>query len=401
MFYLSDKVYIVNGAVNSAIYDLKKGELYHIGSEISNLIIKLTEHNKIDLTDTEIKYKKELIDLGIITEDCVKKHKIEELYENTEIQFAWIEITNMCNMKCIHCYEEADYQKGKIMSYVDFCHIIDELVLAKIKRIQIIGGEPFILGEKIFKYLEYCNDKFDYIEIFTNGTLIKDEWFAELKRRNIRIALSVYSYNESQHNKVTKNYESWKKTNNTIKKLNDYDINYRVKNVLMKGVDLGKRNTVLYELSAKRDIVRLTGRAKLDLLSDELIKNKLITEKNLVYRINENLVRKCVSGHNCFSRRLYFDVELNVFPCVMERRICHGTIKQKSLREVLKTDIFKMNKNYVEQCKICEFRYCCFDCRPDSNGNDVFSKPWYCTYYPEKGEWEGDIEKFIENLRNI
>ena len=58
-----------------------------------------------------------------------------------------------------------------------------------------------------------------------------------------------------------------------------------------------------------------------------------------------------------------------------------------------------MNKDKIEECKECEFRYCCFDCRPDSNGKEINEKPWYCTYYPKEGRWEKDISKFIADLR--
>ena len=49
---------------------------------------------------------------------------LEKLKEKVGIDFAWIEITDTCNLKCIHCYDQAVYKKGKIMTYTDFCHII-------------------------------------------------------------------------------------------------------------------------------------------------------------------------------------------------------------------------------------------------------------------------------------
>ncbi|MBQ7577365.1 MAG: hypothetical protein IJT21_03745 [Synergistaceae bacterium] len=72
-------------------------------------------------------------------------------------------------MKYVHCYNESEPVCGQIMSYSDFCYIIDNLVESHgVKKIQIIGGEPLMLGDKIIKH-------FDYIEIFTNAALINDE----------------------------------------------------------------------------------------------------------------------------------------------------------------------------------------------------------------------------------
>lgn len=399
MWYIEKNVYLVEGKVNAAFYDLNSGELYQISKEAKELIRRAV-YNNDNLTDLEIQYLNELVELKILTNNYVEYHNITELAGKSNIDFVWIEVTNMCNLKCIHCYDDALCSDGKIMQINDFKHIVDELEKNDIRKIQLIGGEPFILGEHLLTYLDYCIGKFDYIEVFTNGTLIKDKWYQYLYENDIRIALSVYSYDEDVHNYVTQNAISWRKTNSMIKKLKEYGISYRVKNVLMKNVDIGTKNTDLYELSHKKDIVRLTGRAKLNLISDELLKRKLITENNLVYKINKELIRKCLNGHNCFARRAYFSVDLDVYPCVMERRLVHGNISKTDLSTILKNEILKFNKDVINECKECEFRYCCFDCRPDSNGKNIYDKPWYCTYLPLQGKWNDNIIEFISRLQD-
>lgn len=106
-----------------------------------------------------------------------------------------------------------------------------------------------------------------------------------------------------------------------------------------------------------------------------------------------------VSGHNCFSRRLYFSVDSQVYPCVMERRISHGNIQEKKLSDLIDERIRFFNKDKIKICNQCEFRYCCFDCRPDAFSNNVDSKPWYCTYDPLTGEW-ADPDDFAESILN-
>ena len=399
MWYLKPNVYLVDGKINAAIYDLNNGELYHINTEAKELLHRVFNRENSTISSEDNIFLKELFRLNILTTKYSEISDILELYEKPNIDFVWIEVTNICNLKCIHCYNETSCNVTQIMKLSDFYHIIDELVLNGISKLQIIGGEPFILGERLFNYLVYCIGKFEYIEIFTNGTLVKENWLKYFKKNNIKIALSVYSYIESMHNKVTKDNLSWKMTNSTITKLHSYAIEYKVKNVLMKDVMIGERNTDLYKLSNRKDIVRLTGRAQLDLLSDDLLKKKLITEKNLVAKLSYSLVKKCVSGHNCFSRRLYFSSDLTVYPCVMERRINHGNIKDNSLAAIIDDEIFQINKDCIEECKECEFRYCCFDCRPDSNGNNLLNKPWYCSYMPMTGEWD-KTDEFVQRIKN-
>lgn len=396
MWYVCKNVYFVEGKSNAAFYDLNNNNLYQISDEARILINKvLTSETELD--KDQLEYLKKLCQLNLITTEYTEEHSINELKTDTNIEFAWIEITNMCNLKCVHCYDEALCGSGSVMSYEDFCYIINELLRNNIRKIQIIGGEPFILGTKLKKYLDYVIGKFEYIEIFTNGTLISDEYLAYIKKNNIRIALSIYSYEETEHDKITNVVGSCKKSNTTVKKMSELGIEYHVKNVLIKDLSLGTKDTELYELSSKRDIVRLTGRAKLNLISDSLLKRKLITRDTFSFKLTKNMVTKCISGHNCFSRRLYFSTDMTVYPCVMERRLSHGNLRNKILSSLIKKEILSMNKDNIESCKECELRYCCFDCRPDSNGSMLFSKPWYCTYEPENGKWS-DVDTFINDI---
>ena len=56
-------------------------------------------------------------------------------------------------------------------------------------------------------------------------------------------------------------------------------------------------------------------------------------------------------------------------------------------KSIINNDIRYLTKDKVDQCKDCEYRYACPDCRPDSLGEDKLAKPWYCLYNPYDGEW--------------
>ena len=396
MWYLNENVYFVKGKQNAALYDLNKEKLYHINLDAKLLLTNILNNNLYLPNDEQLNFLNTLYANGLITYEYVTYHNITDLVEDRVIDFVWIEVTTYCNLKCVHCYDEVSSRTQRNMKYEDFKIIIDQLVEYGIKRIQLIGGEPFILGDRLIEFLDYTVGKFEYIEIFTNGTLIKEEYLSYLKEHNIRIALSVYSYEEEYHNKVTKCLDSWSRTNSIIKKLCEYAIPYRVKNVLMDGVELGIKNTDLYTLSKKKDIVRMVGRANIKLLNKDLLYRKLITENHFSRKISASLVKKLVSGHNCFASRLYFTVDLDVAPCVMERRIYHGNLKNTNIKELIDDNIRTLNKDEIKGCQDCEFRYCCFDCRPDSLDNDVFAKPWYCTYDPYLGKW-CDPHQFVED----
>ena len=83
----------------------------------------------------------------------------------------------------------------------------------------------------------------------------------------------------------------------------------------------------------------------------------------------------------------------------MERRVNHGKIsKQNGIK--LNSSILNLSKDFINECKECEFRYTCFDCRPDSLNNNINIKPWYCTYSPLTGEWK-DSQEFIDEILSL
>lgn len=402
MYYaLKENVYLVKGAKYSCLYDFNGAKLYHLGSYLSDMVAAVND-GKI-IVESETAQQKEFIDILmhenlLCIVDKPNSSAIEEIkIRESSIDFAWIETTTKCNLKCIHCYNESDVQCNEEMHIEDFKEVIDSLVELNVPKIQLIGGEPFINKPLLKEMLDYAIGKFQSIEIFTNGTLITPEWLKFLSENNIKIALSVYSYNSVDHDRVTGQLNSWKKTNEVIECIHKLGMTYRVSNTIMKGVNIGEKNNNLYTLSKKRDIVRMSGRANFSLLSDELIKQKLITKKTFQSPIRKALCQRIISGHNCFRNRIYVAANKEVFPCVMERRMSHCIMDNHSGIQ-LDNDILNLSKDKIEGCRDCEYRYTCFDCRPNSLNGEILEKPWYCTYEPSTGEWL-DVDAFVVELK--
>ncbi len=402
VYALNDDVYIVNGKAKSCIYDFNSSKLYSINDALSReLNLVNMGKTRVGSINKELKtIFDQLMQLGIlINTDKPVERKINEIaLRDRELTFAWIEITSKCNLRCKHCYNESDIHCDKVMSLQNYKQVIDNLLELGIQKVQIIGGEPFFDNIILKEMLDYTVGKFQIIEIFTNGTLIPKDWFGYLAQNNIRMALSIYSYDEKIHDSITKVKGSWQRTNQTIAELSRLGIQYRVCNVLMKGVALGEQTTNLYSLSADKDIVRMSGRANFALLTDELIRKKLITKDSFGEAITKSFCASLVSGHNCFRSRLYISADMVVYPCVMERRLKHCSINHGQKISIDDT-ILHLTKDKIDKCSHCEYRYACFDCRPNSLSGCIYEKPWYCTYDPDTGEW-GNVEEFIEDLRS-
>lgn len=398
MYYmLEDRVFMVKGIHYACIYNLNDCRLYRIDKISYEWLAKMFEEKQHkNFSNEEKQYLDKLERLHLIKKGKQGKGNVV-FNTNHHISFAWIEVTTRCNLKCKHCYEEASCSHYVEMKIENFSQIINQLRDIGVKKIQLIGGEPLIIGDKLKTMIEMAHNKFEQIEVFTNGTMINQHWIEVFREYNIKIALSVYSYDKNEHDKVTGHLGSYEKTNNAIMMLKNAGISYRVCNVLMKDVGLGNQNTDLYTLSPDHDVVRLTGRADLRLLDKQLIRKKLIVESTFSKPISKNLFYRAIGGHNCFATKIYVGADLTVYPCVMERRFSHGSLKDNDLKNILKKDILGLSKDKIKVCQKCEYRYACFDCRPNSLGNDIYDKPWYCTYDPETGAW-ADPEQFIDTI---
>ncbi len=393
-------VYLVDGYKRSAIYDLKHQNLYSISRDTRNFIIDLLENKQP--ANSLPNSKKELFDYLTkknILIFCDKKHSIPSIHslkKDFDITFAWIEVTQRCNLKCSFCYEESSPCALKRMSLKDFQLVIDRFKQANIKRIQLIGGEPLLLKNDLREMILLARKEFDFIEVFTNGTLLSDDWCQFFKDNKIHVALSIHSYIPKEHDKVVNQKGAHAKTIRGLKLLQKNKIKYRIATIATTNCEVGKKQEdAPYRLSPS--CLRITGRALLSLYDFELFKNRAITKKTFSYPLNLARVVRSISGHQCFISRLYIDTDLNVFPCVMERRMSNGNLKKDTLKNILNHKVRFLTKDHIDGCKDCEYRFACFDCRPDSNGKGVYEKPWYCSYNPYNETWQ-ELEKIYKNL---
>ncbi|MFH1630860.1 MAG: radical SAM protein, partial [Candidatus Aenigmatarchaeota archaeon] len=79
--------------------------------------------------------------------------------------------TNRCNLKCKHCYANANEKLGDELSTEERYKIVDQLDDAGIVAIAVSGGEP-LMREDFWEVISYAEKKGIYISIASNGMLI-------------------------------------------------------------------------------------------------------------------------------------------------------------------------------------------------------------------------------------
>ena len=315
-YHVLNNIYVVRGAKYCCIYDLPNNRLHKITNIACDILDKvILGENILDIH--EKKFMDSLVQLGVVHEvssPILDYRSIEQDYSyERKIDFAWIEITNSCNLKCIHCYNEHASISKTMLSLDDFKYIVDQLCSVGIQKVQLIGGEPFVLKkETLYSMMDYLSAKVKSFEIFTNGTIATDEDWKEIKSRydNISVATSLHSYIKNEHEYVTQIKGSFQKSQNTIRILRTLNIPFRYVGTLIGGVNIGKTE----ELGApsRRDFVRLSGKANLSLYDDKLLKERIITKESMhLGNLKDSI--KSIYEENCFSTHLYIVSNLNVY----------------------------------------------------------------------------------------
>lgn len=395
-------VYIVDGIKKTSIYDCNNNKHFWVSQKASNFFRKLVRRK---LQEEDHKSIASALKADLIEEtqetSPQKWPDINELFKfPRHIDYAWIELTNQCNLRCTHCYNETVQRSKKGLSYKDFVHVVDELVRYGIKAVQLIGGEPFLIKKEIlFKMMDYASKSFTEFEVFFNGTLTKKEHLEQIKRDypNCKIAMSLHSFIREEHEKITQVKGSYDKSVDTLHNLKNLCMNFRYVGIYAAGIDIGEEQD--FGVPYRRDYIRLTGRGNLSHYNRKLLFEKMITLNTFKFKdLKETL--KCTYSENCFANYMYVGSDMNLYPCVMERRFCHGNLRNHSLSEIIDKKLINYSKANVRECKDCEFRHICKDCRPDSLSMIPDDKPWYCTYDVANGVWM-DPNEFIDNLLKV
>lgn len=399
-FGLSSGTYLVNGAARSCLYDLEKGLLYSISQEMASFIEK---HEGTEVTLEGLSPSERIIidkllsnNIAYFFDTSTRLSSIQELKQSIKVNFAWIEVTRQCNLSCTFCYESSDPYCVERMSLSDFRVVLANLIEVGIERIQFIGGEPMILKEELKQMIIEARPHVKFIEVYTNGTFINKDWCLFFKKEDVHVAVSVHSYLPEEHDKVTQQQGSHFKVKRAIQLMQQYEIPYRIGTVETKSCEVGRKSEAeVYELQPR--LAKVSGRADLSEFTFDMFKRKAITKDSKRLPLNRQEVIMHISGHQCFSHEVYVSAKLEVYPCVMERRLSYGNLTQRRLKDLIEHPFRMLTKDEIEGCKDCEYRYACFDCRPDSNGKGLYQKPWNCSYNPATGEW-ADLQEMFAYL---
>ncbi|MBS6025789.1 PqqD family peptide modification chaperone [Anaerococcus sp.] len=143
-----------------------------------------------------------------------------------------LELTYSCNLKCIHCFADAEFcSKNKFineeLNYNDWCKIIDNIIKNEVFEILLSGGEATMRSDLI-KICEYIHSKGRGYSLLTNATLIDRNMAHELKRTGCaKVESNLDGYNAETYEAFRGVKGSFEKTISGIKACLDSGLQVR------------------------------------------------------------------------------------------------------------------------------------------------------------------------------
>lgn len=319
--------------------------------------------------------------------------------------YASIDITNKCNLNCIHCRNDKSVFVD--IEYDKLDDILTQLEEMEIFFLSIVGGEPFLYKD-IDKLLVRLNNlNIPKITIVTNGTVITQEKIKKLNPKKIKFIISLDGP-ESTHNYI-RGKEIYANVIKNIKLLIDNHfsvaINYTVMKPNFKQIDkiieIAKKLKIrkinfLKLFPVHKDIYNLMLSEK---ETKELYKNydkykdetkiKLSFEKDYL-DFPEYIDEDTGFSNGCRAGISLINILSNgdVVGCKLLPQIIAGNIYTNKLIQIWNDDnaweLFRtIEKNITnDSCRHCKYFFACRGgCRALSFyvNNDLYGKDPNCT----------------------
>lgn len=126
-----------------------------------------------------------------------------EVDSQPKLNFAWLEITGKCQLKCLHCYAESGPNGSHgSMTPLQWRAVIDQVAELGAPLVQFIGGEP-TLHPDFIALARYALSKGLAVEVYTNLVLVNDALWELFATPGVQLATSYYSDDPQQHGRIT------------------------------------------------------------------------------------------------------------------------------------------------------------------------------------------------------
>ncbi|MBU0456348.1 MAG: radical SAM protein [Gammaproteobacteria bacterium] len=398
-FSSHDRFQIVFGARCSLIYDLKLGKAYHVNgaaTQILKKIIKKPAKNLKEVLPHNLFH--ELIKYQFLGDDGSLNNETISIGPLPEKPFKkiWVELTNRCNQKCVHCYATASPKASEGLKTEIIQTFLKNVFTLGCEALQFTGGEPF-LREDLPLLIDFSKrNNVREIELFSNLSTNNRSSLEKIAKYEIIISTTILAADAITHDRLTNLPGSFNRMISNIKFLQDSGISVNASIILMSETENQYEDIMKFCKDMKLhfgepDSVRPFGRGRNKNIKCKKIHNVRdapffeSTPRSFLYSKHYN---------SCWGNMLFLRFDGKVVPCPHARDLILGDIITDNFEDILDGAIsqaWTLTLDDVETCKECEFKYICTDCRPlafEENINNILQKNSRCLYDPFSGQWK-------------
>ncbi|NQT49761.1 radical SAM protein [Candidatus Kuenenbacteria bacterium] len=145
------------------------------------------------------------------------------------------EITNKCNLSCLHCYRLQSEEVVPSLTIEQKKNIIELIEQSGCLWLQLTGGEPLFCSDFIELY-KYAYDLGLLLVISSNGVRLQDQEILELfkTRPPRRLTISLYGASSDSYSKLTGSATAFEKVVVGLKKIKELGICLRISIIVTK-----------------------------------------------------------------------------------------------------------------------------------------------------------------------
>lgn len=301
----------------------------------------------------------------------------------------YFDFTNVCNLKCSHCYNREN-MNSKTMSEEQIEKIIIDMYKNGIMRLHLAGGEPTLFPKELNTYLSTANKYGIVTSMASNGMAITDEICKIISQNNIMsITISIESANEDKNAKI-RGKGTLTKAVDGIKKL----IKYREENNYKYVVGIKVSYDVSTEKEDFEELIKLAIDLNIDVLKFANPERCIFHEKhyysNVADKYYENIknvkelkekyknkifitqisspVNNCSNiglpnMEGCIGAQelIAINSKGNITPCLMNDFDLGNISDYNSITDVYESDIIKEYHKQIRNynCKRCNYHDKC------------------------------------------
>lgn len=257
-------------------------------------------------------------------------------------------VTGSCNSNCIMCPSPDVTRKNVPQTNIGDLIELARHIPSDAPHLTITGGEPFLVGECIFPFIQYLKDHFPMTEFLflTNGRVFAIErytrQFVESVPGNSIVAIPIHGSCDYVHDSITRAKGSFKQTRHGIKQLLKNNIRVELRLVV------SRLNMEDFDKIADLIISQFKGIEYVSVIAMEMTGNARINKEQVWIPYREAFERIAGSLKKLIENGV--DVKLYNFP------IC--TVK-KSFWTLCEKSISENKVRFAECCDMCKYKASC------------------------------------------